>query len=153
VNHEEDHQIHELEHELPCEYDEEYHFDETHHVEYLIHEEALHEDKASIFYPLLDEVIQATIPLAQKEENVVIYTPFQVFVVALFHDSESEDVLKGSLDALEPSCYNKGNDLIENIDDFIHVGRCRWDAVCYGFNGDPIYDIEGCFQMFPLEQL
>jgi hypothetical protein len=25
-------------------------------------------------------------------------------------------------------------------------------VTCYGFNGDPIYDIEGSFQLFPLEQ-
>jgi hypothetical protein len=36
VNHEEYHQIQKVDHEFPCEYDEEGHFDETHRVEYLI---------------------------------------------------------------------------------------------------------------------
>jgi hypothetical protein len=80
------------------------------------------------------------------------YSPFQVFDTASFHDSESEEVLEEPLDALDPSCYNKGNDVIENIDDFIHVGRCKWDVICYGLNGDPIYDIEGHFQLLPLEK-
>jgi hypothetical protein len=88
VNHEEDHQIHEVEHEFPCEYVEEEHFDETHHVEDLIHEEAPHEDEASIFSPPFDEVIQASIPPTHEEENMVSYTPFQVFDVASFHDSK-----------------------------------------------------------------
>jgi hypothetical protein len=37
--------------------------------------------------------------------------------------------------------------LIENTDEFIHVGGRKWDANCY--NGDPIYDIEDHFQLFP----
>ena len=47
-----------------------------------------------------------------------------------------------------PSCYDKGND-IDNIDEFIHVWKCKWDEI--GYDGDPIYDIEGHFQMFPLQ--
>jgi hypothetical protein len=62
-------------------------------------------------------------------------------------------VLEEPLDVLDPSCYNKGNDVIENIDEFIHVGRHKWDVICFGLDGDPIYDIEGHFQLFPLEQL
>jgi hypothetical protein len=112
-----------------------------------------------VFSPLSneDEVIQASIPPTHEEENVVSCTPFQVFDVASFHDSESEEVLEEPLDALDPSCYNKGDDAIENIDDFIHVGRRKWDMNCSSFDGDPIYDIEGCFQiknieLLPLEQ-
>jgi hypothetical protein len=146
VSHEEDHQI---EHEFPCEYTEEELFDETHHVEILIHEEDPHEDEAPLFAPPFDEVIQASIPPAHEEENMVIYNPSQVFDVVSFHDSESEYVIEEPLDALNPSWYNESNDVIENIDDFIDVGRCKWDMTCYGFNGDTIYDIEGHFQ-FPL---
>jgi hypothetical protein len=40
--------------------------------------------------------------------------------------------------------------VIENIDEFIHVGRRKWDVICH--DGDPIYDIEGHFQLFPLQQ-
>jgi hypothetical protein len=57
------------------------------------------------------------------------------------------------LDALDPSYYNKYDDVIENIDDFIHVGRRKWDVICSGLNGDPIYDIEGCIQMKNVELL
>ena len=31
----------------------------------------------------------------------------------------------------------------EHIDDFIQVGRCRWDFGHFIFDRDPIYDIEG----------
>jgi hypothetical protein len=54
------------------------------------------------------------------------------------------------LDALDPSCYDKGSDVIDNIDEFIHAGRCKWDVI--GHDGDPIYNIEGWFQLFPLQQ-
>jgi hypothetical protein len=54
------------------------------------------------------------------------------------------------LDALDPSCYNKSDDVIENIDEFIHVGRHKWDVICLG--EDPIYNIEGHFQLFSLQQ-
>jgi hypothetical protein len=64
----------------------------------------------------------------------------------------SEEVLLEPLDTLDPSCYNESGDMINNIDEFIHVGRRKWDVTCYGFNGDPIYDIEGHFQFLPLEQ-
>jgi hypothetical protein len=147
VNPEKDHQIHE--HQLPCEYVEEEHFVETHHVENLIHEEALHEDKAPILSPLFNEFIQASIHLPHEEENMVTYTPFQVFDVASFHVSKREEVLEEPLDALDPSCYEKGSDTVDNIDEFIHVGMRKWDVI--GSNEDPIYDIEGHFQKLPLQ--
>jgi hypothetical protein len=40
------------------------------------------------------------------------------------------------------------NDIVDNIDEFIHVGRRRWDIVAYDL--DPIYDIDGPFQRLPL---
>jgi hypothetical protein len=58
-------------------------------------------------------------------------------------------VLEEPLDALNPSCYDKGNYIVDNIDEFIHVGRHKWDVI--GSNEDPIYDIEGHFQEFPLQ--
>jgi hypothetical protein len=82
VKHEEDHQIYKVEHELPCEYAKEEHFDETHHVEDLIHEKAPHKDEASIFAPLFDEVIQTSIPPSHEKENVVSHNPFQDFDVS-----------------------------------------------------------------------
>jgi hypothetical protein len=35
----------------------------------------------------------------------------------------------------------------QHIDDFIHVGKCGWDMGSFVFYGDPIYDIEGNFQI------
>jgi hypothetical protein len=43
---------------------------------------------------------------------------------------------------------DKGSDFVDNIDEFIHVGRRR-DVI--GSSEDPIYDIEGHFQKFPLQ--
>jgi hypothetical protein len=79
--------------------------------------------------------------------NTVSYFPFQDFDDPLFYDLESEEVLEEPLDALSPSCYDKDNDIINNIDEFIHIGRRKWDVI--GSDEDPIYDIEGHFQMFP----
>jgi hypothetical protein len=81
--------------------------------------------------------------------NTVSCFPFQDFEDALFCDLESEEVLEDPLDVLIPSCYDKGNDIVDNIDEFIHVRKHKWDVI--GYDGDPIYDIEVHFQMFPLQ--
>jgi hypothetical protein len=96
-----------------------------------------------------DEVIQAIDAPAQQEVNRVSYFPFQDFDYALFYDLESEELLKEPLDVLNTSCYDKINDIIDNIDEFIHVGRHKWDVI--GSDEDPIYDIEGHFHLFPLQ--
>jgi hypothetical protein len=81
--------------------------------------------------------------------NTVSCFHFQDFEDALFCDLESEEVLEEPLDVLSPSCYDNGNDMVDNIDDFIHVGKRKWNVI--GYDGDPIYDIEGHFQMLPLQ--
>jgi hypothetical protein len=48
-----------------------------------------------------------------------------------------------------PACYDTDSDIVDNIDEFIHVGRRRWDIV--GYDMDPIYDIESHFQVLPLQ--
>jgi hypothetical protein len=58
-------------------------------------------------------------------------------------------VLGEPLDALDPSCYNKVYDVIDNIDEFIHVGRCKWDVIC--LDRDLAYNIEGHFQLLSLQ--
>jgi hypothetical protein len=47
-------------------------------------------------------------------------------------------------DILNPSCYDTDSDIVD-IDEFIHVGRRKWDVV--GYDMDPIYDIENHFQV------
>ena len=81
--------------------------------------------------------------------NTVSCFPFQDFEDALFCDLENEEVLEEPLDVLNPSCYDKGNDMVDNIDEFIHVGKHKWDVI--GYDRDPIYDIEDHFQVFPLQ--
>jgi hypothetical protein len=41
--------------------------------------------------------------------------------------------------------------VVDNIDEFIHVGERKWDVI--GYDGDSIYDIEGHFQMLPSQLL
>ena len=71
------------------------------------------------------------------------YFPFQIFNDFLSYDVESEDVLE----VLTPSCYDEYDDFIDNIDEFIHVSKHKWDVIRY--DGDPIYDTEGHSQKFP----
>jgi hypothetical protein len=106
-------------------------------------EEVSHEDEVLVSALPFDEVIQASTLPAQEEENMVSHFPFQDFDDALFYDSESEEVLEKPFDVLDPSCY-------DNIDEFIHVGRRKWDVI--GLDGGPIYDIQGHFQLLPLQQ-
>jgi hypothetical protein len=97
-----------------------------------------------------DQVIQAIDAPAEQEVNMVSYFPFQDFDDALFYDLESEEVLEEPLDELSPSCYDKDNDIVNNINEFIHVGRHKWDVI--GSNEDPIYDMEGYLRVLPLQQ-
>ena len=53
------------------------------------------------------------------------------------------------MNSSNPTCCDTNSDTVDNIDEFIHVGRCRWDVV--GYDVDPIYDIESHFQMLPLQ--
>jgi hypothetical protein len=71
----------------------------------------------------------------------VICFPSQIFNDSLPCDAESEEVL----DNFTPSCYN---DYVDNIEEFIHVGKRNWDII--GYYGDTIYDIEGHVQKFHL---
>jgi hypothetical protein len=91
-----------------------------------------------------DEVIQILEAPAQEEVSKVNHFPFQIFNDFLSYDVESEEVL----DILTPLCYNEDDNFVDNIDEFIHVRKRKWDAI--GYDGDPIYDIEGCFQKLPL---
>jgi hypothetical protein len=95
------------------------------------------------------EAIQAIDAPSQQEVNMESYFPFQYFDDALFYDLESEEVPEEPLDALNPLCYDKASDIVDNIDEFIHVGRCKLDVI--GSNEYPIYDTEGYFQMFHLQ--
>jgi hypothetical protein len=91
-----------------------------------------------------DEAIQILESLAQKGLSEVNYSPFQVFSGSLPYDKESTKVL----DVLTPPCYDTDTD-IADFDEFIHVGRHRWDAVSYDM--DPIYDIKSHLRVFPLQ--
>jgi hypothetical protein len=52
------------------------------------------------------------------------------------------------LDVLTPPCYHTDID-IADFNEFIHVGRRRWDAVSYDM--DPIYDIKSHPRVLPLQ--
>jgi hypothetical protein len=56
---------------------------------------------------------------------MVSYFNFQDFDDAL----ESEEVLEEPLDVLSPSCYDKGNHIVDNINEFIHVRKRKWDVI------------------------
>jgi hypothetical protein len=111
--------------------------------------ETSHENKTMMHALPFNEVIQILKAPAQEEVNIVSYFPFQNSNDALFYDLESEEVSEEPLDVLSPSCYDKCDDCVDNIDEFIHVGKCKWDVIRY--DGDPIYDIEGHFQKLPLQ--
>jgi hypothetical protein len=92
----------------------------------------------------LDEAIQILETPAQEGLSEVNYSPFQVFSGSLPYDTESTEVL----DVLTPPCYDTDTN-IADFDEFIHVGRCRWDAVSYDV--DPIYDIKSHLRVFSLQ--
>jgi hypothetical protein len=52
-------------------------------------------------------------------------------------EKEEEDEF---LNSANPACYDTDSDTVADFEDFIHVGRRRWDIV--GYDLDPIYDTE-----------
>jgi hypothetical protein len=60
------------------------------------------------------------------------------------YDIQSEKVL----DVLTSPCYDTDTD-VADFDEFIHVGRRRWDII--GYNTDPIYDTKNHLQTLPLQ--
>jgi hypothetical protein len=81
------------------------------------------------------------------QEEKVSCPPLLVFDNAILCDKEDEEEM--SKNASNPACYDIDNDIDDNIDEFIHVGRRGWDAV--GYDMDPIYDIESHLQVLPLQ--
>jgi hypothetical protein len=112
-------------------------------------EETSHEDETMMHALPFDEATRVLEAPTREEVNTINYFPFQESDDALFYDLESEEVLEEPLDVLSPSCYDKDNNFVDNIDEFIHVRKRKWDVI--GYDGDPIYDIEGHSQKFPLQ--
>jgi hypothetical protein len=108
----------------------------------------IHEEEALMLTLPFDEVIQIFDAPAQEEVNTVSCFPFQDFDDALFYDLESKEVLEEPLDVVNLSCYDKGNNMVDNIDEFILVEKHKWDMI--GYDGDPIYAIHDNFQKLPL---
>jgi hypothetical protein len=102
--------------------------------------EAVHEDEETTHaenIKLLKEPAQ---------EETVSYPPILNFDDALPSDEKEEDKF---LSLTNPACYDTDSDTVDNIDEFIHVGRRRWDIV--GYDLDPIYDTESHLQLLPLQ--
>jgi hypothetical protein len=77
------------------------------------------------------------------QEETVSYPPLINFDDALpCNEKEEED------ESSNPACYDTDTD-IADLDEFIHVGRRRWDVI--GHDLDPIYDTESHLQLLPLQ--
>ena len=59
---------------------------------------------------------------APTQEETVSFPPLLVFDNAILCDREDEKEM--SKNASNPTCYDTDNDIDDNIDEFIHVGRC-----------------------------
>jgi hypothetical protein len=81
--------------------------------------ENLDETSVSILPPDKDEVVQPFSPPAHEDEEVI------------------------SPNDADVSMKNLSNMVGQHIDDFIQVGRRRWDVGCFIDDRDPIYDMEG----------
>jgi hypothetical protein len=101
-------------------------------------EGAAHEDETVVHV----EDTQVLKDPGQEETNTVSYPPLQNFDDSLLYDLGNEEEINEPLNVLNPSCYDTNSDIVD-IDQFIHVGRRKWDVV--GFDMDPIYDIENHF--------
>jgi hypothetical protein len=120
--------------------------------EQMIDEEIIEElepkqdDEMSTCPPLSDEAIHEPFSPAQEETNIVTYPPLQKFDDFLLYDLGNEEEMDDPLNVLNPPCYDTDTGIVY-IDEFIHVGGRKWDV--FGYDMDPIYDIENHFQVFP----
>jgi hypothetical protein len=80
------------------------------------------------------------------QEETVSYLPLLVFNDGLPCDEKEEEDEFPNL--ANPACYDTDTD-IADFDEFIHVGRRRWDIV--GYDIDPIYDTKDHLQTLPLQ--
>jgi hypothetical protein len=103
-------------------------------------EGAFHEDETMM------HVEDTQVLKAPAQEEIVSFPPLQDFDDFLLYDLGNEQEMNGPLNVLNPPCYDIDTDIVD-FDEFIHVGRCKWDVV--GFDMDPIYDIENHFQVLP----
>jgi hypothetical protein len=102
--------------------------------------EAVHEDEEMTH---AENIKLLEVP---AQEETVSYPPILVINDALPCDEKEEDEF---LSLTNPACYDTDSDTVDNIDEFIHVGRRRWDIV--GYDLDPIYDTESHLQLLPLQ--
>jgi hypothetical protein len=101
--------------------------------------EAVHEDEIMT----CDE--DTRILEVPAQEEIVSYLPPIDFDDALPCDEKEEED-----ESSNPACYDTDTDTdIADFDEFIHVGRRRWDIV--GYDADPIYDTESHLQLLPLQ--
>jgi hypothetical protein len=103
--------------------------------------EAVHEDEETTH---AEKIKLLKVP---AQEEIASYPPILSFDDVLPCDKEEEE--DEFLSLTNPACYDTDNDIVDNIDEFIHVGRCRWDVV--GYDLDPIYDTNNHPQLLPLQ--
>jgi hypothetical protein len=102
--------------------------------------EAVHEDEETTH---VENIELLKVP---AQEETISYPPLLVFDDALPGDEkEEEDEFS---DLANPACYDTDTD-IADFNEFIHVGRRRWDA--FGYDTDPIFDTESHLQLLPLQ--
>jgi hypothetical protein len=100
--------------------------------------EAIHEDE-TITHAEIAKVLEAP----AWEETVSFPPPL------VFDDEGNKEEENEFSNVSNPACYVTDSDIVDNIDEFIHVGRHRWDIV--GYDLDPIYETKSHFQLFPLQ--
>jgi hypothetical protein len=103
--------------------------------------EAVHEDEEMTH---AEKIKLLEVP---AQEETVSYPLTLNFDDALPSDEKEEE--DEFLSLTNPACYDTDSDTVDNIDEFIHVGRRRWDIV--GYDLDPIYDTECHLQLLPLQ--
>jgi hypothetical protein len=101
--------------------------------------EAFHEDEAMTH---AENIELLEVP---AQEETVSY-PLLVCDDALPCDEKEEEDEFSNL--ANPACYDTDTD-IADFDEFIRVGRRRWDIV--GYDADPIYDTKDHLQTLPLQ--
>jgi hypothetical protein len=80
------------------------------------------DDETKSCPPLSDESIHEPFPPAQEETNTVSYPPLQNIDDSLLYDLGNEEEIDEPSNVSNHACYDTDRDMVDNIDEFIHVG-------------------------------
>jgi hypothetical protein len=113
-------------------------------------DETFDEDEVLISSLPFDEDIQAFVPPAHQEENMMSCNPFEDLDDTLFHDFGNEEVLEEPLDAIDPFWKRKTKHSVLRIKPLVMKRRWRGMSIKRKKNSDESQHVETSLSLLRL---